>query len=87
MSFANTGKLPGLPEPTPAQQHKIQIVTGTVANMIRDSNCGDLEAKAVISNLLLEFGSLEQYSEDQRIAMKTNYKQKRYTKANNWRVR
>ena len=87
MSFAKTGMLPGLPTPTSAQQRKIQMVSGTVAAMIRDSNCNDLEAKGVISNLLLEFGSLQEYSEDQRIAMKTNYKQKRYSTGRNWRIR
>ena len=87
MTFAQTGKLPGLPTPTEAQQRKIQTVTGTLSGMIRDSRCSDMEAKAVLSNLILEFGTLEQYSQDQQEAMKSNYKQKRYRKANNWRVR
>ena len=87
MSFTKTGRLPGLPEPTPAQHHKIQTVSGTIAGMIRDSQCSDLEAKAVISNLVLEFGTLEQYSEARQEAFKTNYKQKRYHKPPGWRVR
>ncbi len=87
MTFAQTGRLPGLPTPTEAQQRKIQTVTGTLAGMIRDSRCSDMEAKAVLSNLILEFGTLEQYSQDRQEAMKSNYKQKRYRKANNWRVR
>jgi hypothetical protein len=86
MTFAATGKLAGLPEPTEAQQRKIQTVAGTLAGIIRDSNCTDMEAKAVLSNLILEFGTLEQYSEDQKEAFK-NYKPKRYNKGNNWRVR
>lgn len=87
MTFAQTGRLPGLPTPTEAQQRKIQTVTGTLAGMIRDSRCSDMEAKAVLSNLILEFGTLEQYSQDQQDALKSNYKQKRYRKAPNWRVR
>ena len=85
--FIKTGMLPGLPNPTPAQQHKIQTVAGTIAGMIRDSRCSDMEAKAVISNLILEFGTLEALSQDQQQAMKSNYKQKRVPRNPGWRVR
>ena len=85
--FIKTGMLPGLPAPTPAQQHKIQTVAGTVAGMIRDSRCSDMEAKAVLSNLILEFGTLEALSQDQQQAMKSNYKQKRVPRNPGWRVR
>ena len=85
--FIKTGMLPGLSAPTPAQQHKIQTVAGTIAGMIRDSRCSDMEAKAVISNLILEFGTLEALSQDQQQAMKANYKQKRVPRNPGWRVR
>ena len=88
MTFAATGRLPGLPTPTEAQQRKIQTISGTLAGMIRDGNCSDLEAKAIVSSLGLEFGTLEKYSEDQQLAMKYNYKQKRRPpKAPGWRAR
>jgi hypothetical protein len=88
MSFATTGRLPGLPEPTEAQQRKIQILCGTIAGILREANCNDLEAKAVVSNLAQEFGTLEQYSEDQQKALKYNYRQKRRPpKAPAWRAR
>lgn len=66
MTFEKTGRLPGLPDPTPAQTHKVQIICGTIAGLLADSRCSDVERKAVVSNLVQQYGTLEQLSAIQR---------------------
>ena len=78
MSTSDPDRLPHLRTPTPAESLQVQRICGTVAEFMTDAN--ELVRKAVVSALLKHYGSLEQYSQDQITAFKTNYRQKRFNK-------